>query len=43
MVPPLNFAKPWNTTGGPKGYDRLFNRCVVFSKFEERKARAADD
>jgi len=32
MIPPINFAKPWNKTGGPKGYDRIFNHSVVFSK-----------
>lgn len=37
MVPPLDFAKPWNTTGGPKGYDRLFNHSVVFSKLDNGK------
>jgi branched-chain amino acid transport system substrate-binding protein len=32
MIPPINFALPWNKTGGPKGYDRIFNHSVVFSK-----------
>jgi ABC-type branched-subunit amino acid transport system substrate-binding protein len=34
MVPPLDFTKPWNEDGGPAGFDRLFNRCVIFSKLE---------
>jgi len=38
-VPPLDFSKPWNTDGGPKGYDRLFHRCVVFSKLEGGKLK----
>ena len=37
MVPPLDFSKPWNKTGGPKGYDRLFNHSVVFSKLSNGK------
>jgi branched-chain amino acid transport system substrate-binding protein len=32
MIPPINFAEPWNKLGGPKGYDRIFNKSVVFSK-----------
>jgi branched-chain amino acid transport system substrate-binding protein len=32
MIPPINFAQPWNKLGGPKGYDRIFNKSVVFSK-----------
>jgi ABC-type branched-subunit amino acid transport system substrate-binding protein len=32
MIPPIDFSKPWNKLGGPKGYDRLFNKSVVFSK-----------
>jgi branched-chain amino acid transport system substrate-binding protein len=32
MIPPIDFSKPWNTLGGPKGYDRIFNKSVVFSK-----------
>jgi ABC-type branched-subunit amino acid transport system substrate-binding protein len=39
MVPPLDFSKPWNKTGGPKGYDRLFNHSVVFSKLENGKLK----
>lgn len=37
MVPPENFGKPWGEDGGPEGFDRLFNRCVVFSEFKEGK------
>jgi ABC-type branched-subunit amino acid transport system substrate-binding protein len=37
MVPPLDFSKPWKEDGGPKGFDRLFNRCVIFSKIEGGK------
>jgi len=39
MVPPLDFAKPWNKDGGPAGFDRLFHRCVVFSKLEGGKLK----
>jgi ABC-type branched-subunit amino acid transport system substrate-binding protein len=34
MVPPLDFTKPWKDDGGPAGFDRLFNRCVVYSTLE---------
>jgi ABC-type branched-subunit amino acid transport system substrate-binding protein len=34
MVPPLDFTKPWKEDGGPAGFDRLFNRCVVYSTLE---------
>jgi ABC-type branched-subunit amino acid transport system substrate-binding protein len=34
MVPPEDFAKTWDKDGGPKGYDRLVHRCVIFSKVE---------
>ena len=37
MVPPENFANPWIKDGGPEGFDRLMNRCVVFSEFKEGK------
>lgn len=37
MIPPIDFSKPWNTLGGPKGYDRIFNKSVVFSKVENGK------
>jgi ABC-type branched-subunit amino acid transport system substrate-binding protein len=37
MVPPENFAKNWGKTGGPKGFERINNRCVVFSEFKEGK------
>jgi ABC-type branched-subunit amino acid transport system substrate-binding protein len=32
MIPVIDFSKPWNTTGGPKGYDRIFNHSVVYAK-----------
>ncbi|HEX6228554.1 MAG TPA: ABC transporter substrate-binding protein [Solirubrobacterales bacterium] len=35
MVPPLDFRVPWSKDGGPEGYDRLVNRCVVFSEFKD--------
>ena len=35
MVPVLDFTKEW--TDGLKGYNRLFNRSVVFSKLENGK------
>jgi hypothetical protein len=35
MVPVLDFTKEW--TGGLKGYERLFNRSVVFSKLDKGK------
>jgi branched-chain amino acid transport system substrate-binding protein len=35
MVPVLDFTKEW--TDGLKGYERLFNRSVVFSKLENGK------
>jgi ABC-type branched-subunit amino acid transport system substrate-binding protein len=34
MIPPINFAEPWNKLGGPKGYDRIFNKSVVYSKVQ---------
>ncbi len=34
MVPPLDLTKPWKDDGGPAGFDRLFNRCVVYSTLE---------
>lgn len=37
MVPPLNMAENWGTTGGPKGFERLVNRCGTFSEFKEGK------
>jgi ABC-type branched-subunit amino acid transport system substrate-binding protein len=37
MVPPLNMAGNWGKTGGPEGFERLVNRCVVFSEFKEGK------
>ncbi len=35
MVPVLDFTKEW--TDGLQGYQRLFNRSVVFSKLENGK------
>jgi ABC-type branched-subunit amino acid transport system substrate-binding protein len=35
MVPVLDFTKEW--TDGLKGYQRLFNRSVIFSKLENGK------
>jgi hypothetical protein len=37
MVPPENFAKNWGEDGGPKGFERINNRCVVFSEFKAGK------
>jgi ABC-type branched-subunit amino acid transport system substrate-binding protein len=37
MVPPLDFSKPWKEDGGPEGFDRLFNRCVIFSQIKGGK------
>ncbi len=37
LVPPLNMAENWGKTGGPKGYERLVNRCGTFSEFKEGK------
>jgi ABC-type branched-subunit amino acid transport system substrate-binding protein len=37
MIPTIDFSKPWNTTGGPKGYDRIFNHSVVYAKVENGK------
>jgi len=39
MVPPEDFSKTWDKDGGPKGFDRLVNRCVVFSKLENGKLK----
>ncbi len=41
MVPPLNMAENWGKTGGPEGFERLVNRCVVFSQFEGGKLVSA--
>lgn len=43
MVPPLDFAKPWGKDGGPEGFDRLMNRCVVFSEFQDGKLTPLGD
>ena len=37
MLPPENFAMPWGKDGGPEGFDRLMDRCVVYSEFKEGK------
>ena len=39
MLPPEDFAKTWDKDGGPKGFDRLVDRCVVFSKLENGKLK----
>jgi ABC-type branched-subunit amino acid transport system substrate-binding protein len=41
MVPPIDFAEPWGSDGGPEEFARLFNRCVVYSEFKEGKLVAA--
>ncbi|MGH2939707.1 MAG: ABC transporter substrate-binding protein [Solirubrobacterales bacterium] len=37
MVPPEDFAKPWIKDGGPEGFDRIFNRCIVYSEIKAGK------
>jgi ABC-type branched-subunit amino acid transport system substrate-binding protein len=37
MLPPENFAENWGKTGGPKGFERINDRCVVFSEFKGGK------
>jgi ABC-type branched-subunit amino acid transport system substrate-binding protein len=37
LVPPLNMAENWGKTGGPKGFERLVNRCGTFSEFQGGK------
>ena len=37
MIPPIDFSKPWNKTGGPKGYDRVFNHSVIFDVVKNGK------
>jgi ABC-type branched-subunit amino acid transport system substrate-binding protein len=37
MLPPENFAENWGKTGGPEGFERINDRCVVFSEFKEGK------
>ena len=39
MLPPEDFSKTWDKDGGPKGFDRLVDRCVVFSKLENGKLK----
>ena len=41
MVPVLDFTQEW--TDGLEGYNRLFNRSVVYSTARERQGRSADD
>jgi branched-chain amino acid transport system substrate-binding protein len=41
MLPPENFAENWGKTGGPEGFERINNRCVVFSEFKEGKLQPA--
>jgi ABC-type branched-subunit amino acid transport system substrate-binding protein len=41
MLPPLNLAENWGKTGGPEGFERITNRCVVFSEFKEGKLTPA--
>ncbi|HVQ57714.1 MAG TPA: ABC transporter substrate-binding protein [Solirubrobacterales bacterium] len=43
MVPPEDFALTWDKDGGPEGYDRLVNRCVVFSEFKDGKLVPSSD
>ena len=30
-------AENWGKTGGPEGFERLVNRCGIFSEFKEGK------
>jgi ABC-type branched-subunit amino acid transport system substrate-binding protein len=39
MLPKEDFAKTWDKDGGPKGFDRLVDRCVVFSKLDNGKLK----
>ena len=41
MLPPENFAENWGKTGGPEGFERINDRCVVFSEFKEGKLQPA--
>jgi branched-chain amino acid transport system substrate-binding protein len=41
QVPTLDFTKEW--TAGPKGFGRLFNRSVAFSKIEKGKVVPVSD
>ncbi|MCW3028258.1 MAG: putative lipoprotein [Solirubrobacterales bacterium] len=41
QVPTLDFTKEW--TEGPKGFPRLFNRSVAFSKLEKGKVVPVSD
>jgi branched-chain amino acid transport system substrate-binding protein len=41
QVPTLDFTKEW--TQGPKGFQRLFNRSVAFSKIEKGKVVPVSD
>jgi ABC-type branched-subunit amino acid transport system substrate-binding protein len=33
MLPPLDFAHKWGEDGGPKGFERMVDRCAVYSEF----------
>lgn len=37
MLPPEDFALSWGEDGGPEGFDRLMDRCVVYSEFKDGK------
>ena len=41
MVPVLDFTQEW--TDGLEGYNRLFNRSVVYSQLEDGKVVPLDD
>jgi ABC-type branched-subunit amino acid transport system substrate-binding protein len=43
LVPPLNMAENWGNTGGPKGFERIVNRCGTFSEFKEGKLTPLGD
>jgi ABC-type branched-subunit amino acid transport system substrate-binding protein len=43
LVPPLNMAENWGKTGGPKGFERIVNRCGTFSEFKEGKLTPLGD
>jgi branched-chain amino acid transport system substrate-binding protein len=37
LIPPINFAKPWGSDGGPEGFERLSNRCGTFAEFNGKQ------
>jgi ABC-type branched-subunit amino acid transport system substrate-binding protein len=43
LVPPLNMAENWGKTGGPKGFERIVNRCGTFSEFKDGKLTPLGD